>query len=278
MHNILNNKKFYNLSKSNLKSLQATYDFWSMPENIMLGFTMHQIFQKLNQHAIFLQTSCIPLVEMVPTINNCYNNIKEFRENPQMCTSESFLKCLRDVINTDVVRNNTNGHNLNLLPIIEIPIPPSIQEKINKYVDTFLEEVAYEFKTRFIGDFSDDDVKEFYDEILCLCPKNIMNVTEESIISFQFLASVFKLNETAIISNIKQMAPELKIYHEECVSEKSTNLSFEHLHFNVDQNEIIGNISLEDDETNELALESTIRDEWENLMNFLLTDSNTVNF
>lgn len=284
MHNILNTKKksTYSLSSDNLQALKAMYDFWSIPDNIILGFIMHKIFEELNKHSKLLQTSGLPLLEMVSSVNNCYEYLKKSRKNIESTirSSKSYLKSLRDAFELKEVRDITIGKNIKLLSNIQLAISEEVHLEVNKRIDTLLEKLETEFKNRFIDDYSEGYAQQFYEEISFLGPKNIMNVTESTFFSLRFVAKMFELNEGALIRDIRIIAPEFKNYHNECCSKGSINRSLNQLHFdgntnnNNEDDDSNTNENIDDESENELESEEMICDEWNNLKAFLSIDTN----
>lgn len=287
LHNILHTKpkSVYNLSTENLALLRRLYKYWSIPGNISFGFILHAIFIQLHKHSTNLQTSCLPIIEMVPTIKTCFKYIQDLCEKSSGISvlsnlyleSETFLIQLNHIINEDSVQNIIieNKREVALLSNVQSSVNRKIPNKQNQYLNDFLNTLVKHFQNRFIDEFTDVDSysKDFYDEIASLCPNKVMQYNSNTRLSLRFISKIFKLDEFALLSEIKSMGPDLKTYHQKCcfLQEHSLNGLLQNLDVSSDSNinEYDTVLVIDDD----VEMEQSIRIEWQNLRAFLSINS-----
>lgn len=275
LHNILHTKKrsIYNLTPENLSLLRRLYKYWSVPENISKGFSLYVIFIEMNKYSTRLQTSCLPIIEMVPTVKACYKYVKDLCDSPaetpilasMNLESKTFLEGISHLIKEDIIQHilTDDKKEIELLSNIQNSNNNINPRPLNQSIKMFLKSLMENIEGRFIADFTDNVSKKFYEEINSLCPIKIMQYNSNTTISLKFLCKTFKLVESTVISEIKNMGYEFYSYHQQFSTVQSLNESFQNIDFND---------SIKDYESAGTFDENTtppIRDEWKSLSAFL---------
>lgn len=192
--------------------------------------------------------------------------------------SELFLQQINDIIKENVVHHFIIGDKkeVGLLANI-VPSNTSIQRKNYQCIQEFLKSLRKEFEDRFIIDFTHNDSKDFYEEMALLCPTKIMLYNSTTNISLKCLCRILKFTETALVAEIKNMGPAFHFYHQICSHGQVQTLHESNLDISNDNesntslNEFDTVVIIDEDDT----IESTpsIRNEWNNLIEFLIVNS-----
>lgn len=182
-----------NTVESALKTL-LNYD------NIVIAYFVNIIMCRLYQDVATLQTSALPIVNIMPIIKSTTTFLKRF-----IGRNDIYLKTLSDAqkfvtsLNSRLVDRNPNDLKINVTRHNESRVFQIVQRLISTLIDNF--------NSRFLADLEDAQRKAFFDQMSTMHPKNVKSIVERSDIDLSLICSMSGgINELETLSEMNNFA------------------------------------------------------------------------
>lgn len=261
---------FINLTNLNIliadKTIQCTvnqkeifpknFNEWSKDlKSLIILHVVRKILNQMHETMVFLQSSALPMSEMVPSILSCHKYLKSnyMNENEKLSEllEESYTfadSILRHLVTEDV-------QNM-ILATTELPFTINDEDKNEVFllIQSFLKQLLDGIEKRFLTEF--DRNPTFFQNIATLSPSKLLKISEGEKVTLHYLCGIVDLNHKKTVNEFKEFAREF-INH--------TQRQQSHLHER-NANET-NNEEQDEDVQNEYSVST--RDEWLILKNFL---------
>lgn len=204
-------KKRIKCSTVQKKLIQEVFKEWTKDiKNIIILNSVRTILDKMHETLDYLQTSALPISEMIPSVLSCY----DFLENTYNNTNDS-LSILIEKGNSfaNAILDELMSEDIQNLIETEYQLPSHISEEekseISSIVQGFIQNLKVGLETRFLKDFREHE--DFYLSINALSPTELCTVAkDDDEVPISFLCRILALNYRATKREYIKFADKFK--------------------------------------------------------------------
>lgn len=183
-------------------------------QNILIIFSVNKILAPLYKASTTLQTSTIPIFDIMPILKSVKNSLSELNiGSGHFQTLMSEANDFGTAVNTNL-RIETEHQFM----IEEHSDPNTVHDTIHNFVCS----LSTNFHQRFFDDLKNRETQMFYEELESLHPRKVIQIDGESEISLRILCHVTNVCQSRTVAEMRELAVAIKIYIDENAGNQNT--------------------------------------------------------